>query len=595
MHHLPPHPRCLTDCDGGLTPIPCGKGAFCPSGSAKPTPCPQAHTTTFAENTTAKAGCVCEHHHFNIQSPPHVHCKHCGAHTQCPQKNTTLRTITVDKHAWRPGYGSTDVKLCPHEQVCAGGTTPDNARYDRSSAATCAPGRGLTGAYCSLCVDRTTHFFEAATASCTACSDSQAYAIAILVVAIGALTAAWVGWRRFRATRHLLAAYTKRVSFWAKLRITVSFFQIVTQLDSVYSLRFSAAYAALLNGMAVVNLHLFGWLPGLHPVCFGLPSLESQLWFATLAPLGIALAAFPIAKFAFGQPYAAALPFVLGWTFLLFPAISSRGFRALAPCDCFGFLSSSPFCFLREDFEVECTGRLFGRSSAPPSVLAPAWAAVALWGAGVPLLYAALLCHTDALRGSLGLLLGGYRSGARAWDLVVVSEKLVLVGFLSLLEPGEWTQIFVAVIVALCSFLLQVRFTPYERSSDNLFAFGTSAMLLLQLLGSLALQTSSLAPSLDIDQDLVFAVLFTATLLVLFAAVAFFIFELYAAHAPHFTLVVSGEPPQLSLAPGKTWHLFLSHVRTAEFKLLLQPSGRVCLDHVSIAIGGGDGAHISHL
>ena len=115
-----------------------------------------------------------------------------------------------------------------------------------------------------------------------------------------------------------------------------------------------------------MNLHFFDWLPGLHAVCFGLLSLESQLWFATFMPIFVALLAFPVARVVFRQPFEAALPSVIGWTFLLFPAISSRGFRALAPCDCFGYDTREEICFLREDFEVECTGSLFGRPSAPP-------------------------------------------------------------------------------------------------------------------------------------------------------------------------------------------------------------------------------------
>ena len=156
------------------------------------------------------------------------------------------------------------------------------------------------------------------------------------------------------------------------------------------------------------------------------------MWFATLAPLGVAAAAFPVAKLAFGQPSVSAMPFVLGWTFLLFPVISSRGFRALAPCDCFSYGDGvQDTCFLREDFEVECTGVLFDRPSAPPRVLTPAWVAVVVWAMGVPLLYAMLLCKRASLPGSLGLLLGDYRRKTAGWELVVVSEKLVLTGLVA--------------------------------------------------------------------------------------------------------------------------------------------------------------------
>ena len=505
--------------------------AFCPIGAAKPTPCPQPHATTLSESSTSKASCVCAPTYYAAAGSPLLNCTPCPVRASCIQPNTTLLTLAVDAGAWRPGYASTDVKLCPHEDACAGGATTDNAFYLSSREAGCAPGRGLTGAYCLLCAEPTTHFFDAITTRCKACRGSQLYAVAFVVVAAAISGAAWAAWWMLGVTRDLFTALAKRMSFRAKLRVAISFFQIVTQLDAVYSLRYPAPYVALLRRLSLVNLHLFGWLPGLHPVCFGLPSLEAQLWFATLVPLVIAVAAFPAAKIIFRQPPAAALPFVLGWTFLLFPAISSRGFRALAPCDCFKYNDGKETCFLREDFQVECIGSLFGRPSAPPSVLAPAWAAVAVWAVGVPLMYAALLLKRASLPVSLGLLLGDYRPEMVGWDLVVVSEKLVIVGFLSLFAPGSWTQLFIAVIVALSTFVLQARLTPFRKKGDNFFAFLSGAMLVFVLLGSLGLQVEALAPLLHADPTLEVCVLFIATLLVLFVALAFFVVELRAARA----------------------------------------------------------------
>ena len=66
----------------------------------------------------------------------------------------------------------------------------------------------------------------------------------------------------------------------------------------------------------------------------------------------------------------------------------------------------------------------------------------------MPLLYASLLRNASALRGSLGLLVGGYRPEAAAWELVAVAEKLVLVGFLSLLQVHADTFLTRATIIA---------------------------------------------------------------------------------------------------------------------------------------------------
>jgi len=491
----------------------------------------------------------------------------------------------VNTSAWRPGYNAPVAKLCPHADACAGGTT-NISHYNISSDQTCTPHRGLTGAYCQLCAEPTSHFFDAIAAQCMPCGASLAYSIVVVVLVIAIIASLVAGWRKLLVTRRRLAIVAERISFRAKLRVAISFYQIVTQLDAVYSLRYPAAYRALLGALSIVNLHVFNWIPGLHAVCFGLSSLSAQLLFIALAPLGVALAAFPIAKFALRHPPTAALPFVLGWTFLLFPTISSRGFRALAPCDCFGYLGddSGEICFLREDYAVECTGK--GPLSAPPSVLAAAWTAIAIWAVGVPLLYVVLLAKEGTLSGSLGLLVGDYRAAASAWELVAIAQKLVLVGFLSLFDPGQWAQLFVAVIVALLAFMLQARVAPYKVASDNLFAFLSSGMLLLVLFGSLGLQTEALAPLLPVDPQLEVAVLFVATLAVIVLALTFFVAEVYAAREPTFQLMETRRQPELTQAVGKRWHLFLSHqwdnqdaVATIKRQLqLLLPGIQVFLD-----------------
>ena len=68
-----------------------------------------------------------------------------------------------------------------------------------------------------------------------------------------------------------------------------------------------------------------------------------------------------------------ALPFVLVWTFLLFPPISSFGFRALAPCDCFPYVDGGQACFLHDAYAVECVAGASGGYTSPDNVRFAAW------------------------------------------------------------------------------------------------------------------------------------------------------------------------------------------------------------------------------
>ena len=124
-----------------------------------------------------------------------------------------------------------------------------------------------------------------------------------------------------------------------------------------------------------------------------------------------------------------------------------------------------------------------------------------LWAIGVPLGYAALLfgggegastptaqgqlastlppwmAVAPRLRAALAVLVGDYHHHYRHWELVVVGEKLVLTGFLALLQPGTWTQLFVGVVVTLFASTLQTRVAPYRSADDNLFAYLASLAL----------------------------------------------------------------------------------------------------------------------
>jgi hypothetical protein len=90
-------------------------------------------------------------------------------------------------------------------------------------------------------------------------------------------------------------------------------------------------------------------------------------------------------------------------------------------------------------------------------------------------------------------------------------EKLTLVGFLALVDPGSWTQLFMGTIVALFSFVLQAHFAPYRTPSDNFVAFVASLALVSVFLGSLGLQVHSL-PHLSISPHISLVPVFLGSL-----------------------------------------------------------------------------------
>ena len=583
-------------CNSGQA-FPCGVGLIAVGDAASRTnlgacaPCPD-DATTRGPGTASMADCVC---FTTFLTNPHAaadgnrRCIDCPLHLDCPDVNTTLPDLVVDAGHWRPGFHTTIARPCPHRDVCASGTT-EVAVYDRSDDVTCTAGRGVAGAYCLLCMEPETHYFDVAQQRCLPCAATTGGAVALLVVAALAIAAAWFTRRwlaaRLGGTWRRWDAYATKLSFRAKLRTIISFLQIVTQLERVYVLQYPQSFRSFVGVLSVVNVELYQWVPGLRLSCLVTRSLSAQLLLVCLVPLGVTLCG-PLVAALRGKPLASSLPFVLGCTFLVLPSISSFAFRTFAPCECFPLVDGGEQCFLREDYEIVCTGTFLGRAAPPADVLAAAWLTVVVWAVGAPLLYAALLYMSrrrqSELRPKLGMLLGDYHPASAAWELVVVVEKLTLIGFLALAEPGTWMQLFIGTAAALSAFVLQARVAPYRTPSDNLFAFLASLALLAVFLGSLGLQTDALGVS--VDSTLLVVILFGFTLLVLLAAIVFFAAELRGVR--EILLVrATRQPPTLALAEGKTWHAFISHnwdnqdaAATIKRQLqLLLPGVRIFLD-----------------
>ena len=112
-------------------------------------------------------------------------------------------------------------------------------------------------------------------------------------------------------------------------------------------MRYPEQLHRLLNVLRVVNLELTGWLPGLNATCLGVHSFVVQLqlltWLPIFALLLILLAAWVVPLVTAGRRPSSepshftsgTLSFATVWIFVLYPSISSHGFRAVAPCDCF--------------------------------------------------------------------------------------------------------------------------------------------------------------------------------------------------------------------------------------------------------------------
>ena len=226
-------------------------------------------------------------------------------------------------------------------------------------------------------------------------------------------------------------------------------------------------------------------------------------------------------------------------------------------------------CFLQTDLSVVCE-RLGSTHYAPRDIISAALATIVVWGGCVPLLYASLLYRARAslerrhaptqLSRSLGFLVDGYNPGYFWWELIELLRKLLLTGFLALLQPGSLLQLFCAIIVALVIFAIELYVRPYDSLVKTFLSLLSGFSIVLTLLGTLGFELVLRESSNSLlTSGLMLGVLFTAALLVAVAASCVLATRLIAAaRQPIIRLVATRQPPVVTQPAGRFLG-FVSH------------------------------------
>ena len=218
------------------------------------------------------------------------------------------------------------------------------------------------------------------------------------------------------------------------------------------------------------------------------------------------------------------------------------GFQTLGACDCFAPLDGSTnICFLPADPSVLCPNGYAGAPEQPTAVLA-----VALYGVGVPVLYAALLfVSRKAIRDeiptplstALSFLHASLHPWALYWPLVEAARAILLTGFLALVTPGvprssipknalvpprltrprsssvhagELFQLLCGQLVAVIFLVLQLWCAPYRTASNNFLAMAINVSLVLNFVSSIGVQVAAKYGIEAVDPMLLSIALYTA-------------------------------------------------------------------------------------
>ena len=125
------------------------------------------------------------------------------------------------------------------------------------------------------------------------------------------------------------------------------------------------------------------------------------------------------------------------------------------------------------------------------------WASLAIicYSLGIPIAYACLLykvrnellnsTYSD-LSAALTFLHGPFKPPYFWWEIVLVVQKLILVGLFVLepFQPGSFVQLMLGMSFSLIFFVVQIQVQPYRSKQDNLLGSVCSLSLFSFFLGS---------------------------------------------------------------------------------------------------------------
>ena len=403
----------------------------------------------------------------------------------------------------------------------------------------------------------------------------------------------------------LVQRTTAQLSLRAKGKQLLGFYQVATRIASVYEVSMPQQVAALLSVFEVFNINIGGI--GLPMQCLSLGTYQQQLLTTMLAPVVVAV----VVLFGFvarsvckggasrvSSGLLGALPWLLPLSFLVFPMVSSAAFRAFS-CEAFDDGRS----YLRADYAVECDTDEHSRAKSL------AWLGIALYPVGISLLYVGLLLRASrailddqptALSRSLGFLVRDLEPAYLWWELLEAWKKLFLVGFAVLIDPGTIVQLIIAFLFSLVFLLLVSVAMPFKDDGDDYFAKACSFALTSVFFFCVILKVDVLTEAVDdvlsaqlrhafgydaavVTVGMVVSIVGSLLLALMMAAHQL----VAAAREPIVKLVATKAAPELSLAKGSIWHMFLSHIwgtgqdQCATIKrqlCLLLPDVRIFLD-----------------
>jgi len=393
---------------------------------------------------------------------------------------------------------------------------------------------------------------------------------------------------------HCISTHLTSISFQEKIKIIISFFQVITTLEPIYGVRMHSAFTSWFDFLQIFNFGLAEAL-GIPNSCYGSTATRLSInagWPYALLLLqfgGIFLHAIIIdmrkltrkdaaAKFLSRSLYVTIIVF-----YLVLPSVSRSIFDAIT---CQSFASSDADnesqSYLRSDWNLRCDGN----DPSYDRVKTLFWVLFTAWPVSVPLLFLGLLLfirpsvrmnRITPLAEACRFLWRDYERSTMYWEFIDVVRKICLTGFIIFIDSeGGSDRIFrllVAILICVIYGIFLSRARPYKRNDDLDLAILSNLLLTCCFVVSIIIHQCKEEED-SIEQNTCerlfgpqfnsYKATLTAVILIasMFLSLTLFLVVLGVNSIGLSTirLINTNNKPRLELSPDCKDHMFISHV-----------------------------------
>ena len=490
----------------------------------------------------------------------------------------------MPKGYWRDSEATSKVYACNND-VCNGS---NGVVVAEATAPYCA--KGNYGPKCELC-SNPEQYFSNPDGRCLDCPPLSRFAILSgIIVGLGVIILAAHFW-----DTHSVLPSDKIVHYiyvianfnlQAKLKIIISFYQVVNTLPSVYGVRLDKRLWEWAGFLRIINFKLTDLLiPG---NCLG--SMKDRLIVGAVWPYFVIIAAilgiFVHALVAMGIVgikenvnilFNRTLYVTILILYLVLPSVSNSIFEAIK-CEAFrNDEDQGVNSYLVADWSIKCES-----SNAEYSSLKKIfWVLFCFWPILVPCVFSVLLKRiqykvkankTSTLSEACRFLWKDYEEHVIFWDIIDTLRKVFLTGFIMFVDAEKGSsrvlRLIVATVVSSVYMSILAYARPYKRTDNFHLALISSILLICFFSLGIVIQLC------DDDEDLcnrtigfnftslkatVVALILTASMLFV-TIISLVIVTINTKNAPTIRLAKTGYEPNLELPKHIDYHAFLSHV-----------------------------------